>query len=108
MTIFGLLWWKPPDIWPRNQSHLSSCSSGVTARSNSTRRAVPTNKQPHDRDEAYIVASGSGTFRRGDERVPFQQGDFLFAAAGVPHRFEEFTEDFQTWLIFFGSAGGVA
>jgi hypothetical protein len=35
-------------------------------------------QQPHDQDEAYIVASGSGTFRRGEERVPFQQGDFLF------------------------------
>jgi mannose-6-phosphate isomerase-like protein (cupin superfamily) len=65
-------------------------------------------QQPHDQDEAYIVASGSGTFRRGDERVPFRQGDFLFAAAGVPHRFEDFTEDFQTWVIFFGPKGGVA
>jgi mannose-6-phosphate isomerase-like protein (cupin superfamily) len=64
-------------------------------------------QQPHDQDEAYIVASGSGTFCRGDERVLFRQGDFLFAAAGVPHRFEDFTEDFQTWVIFFGSKGGV-
>jgi mannose-6-phosphate isomerase-like protein (cupin superfamily) len=59
-------------------------------------------QQPHDQDEAYIVASGSGTFRRGQECVPFQQGDFLFASAGVPHRFEEFTDDFQTWVLFFG------
>lgn len=59
-------------------------------------------QQPHDQDEAYIVASGSGTFRRGEERVPFQKGDSLFAAAGVPHRFEEFTDDFHTWVIFFG------
>jgi mannose-6-phosphate isomerase-like protein (cupin superfamily) len=65
-------------------------------------------QQPHDQDEAYIVESGSGTFCRGDERVPFQQGDFLFAAAGVPHKFEEFTDDFRTWVIFFGSKGGVA
>jgi mannose-6-phosphate isomerase-like protein (cupin superfamily) len=65
-------------------------------------------QQPHDQDEAYIVASGSGTFRRGEERVAFQQGDFLFAAAGVPHRFEEFTDDFRTWVIFFGPRGGVA
>ena len=63
-------------------------------------------QQPHDQDEAYIVASGSGSFRRGEERVPFQQGDFLFASAGVPHRFEEFTDDFRTWVIFFGPKGG--
>jgi mannose-6-phosphate isomerase-like protein (cupin superfamily) len=60
------------------------------------------NQHPHDQDEAYIVASGSGMFRRGEERVPCHPGDFLFAAAGVPHRFEEFTDDFQTWVIFFG------
>src|ERR1700722_6836630 len=64
-------------------------------------------QQPHDQDEAYIVASGSGTFRRGDERVPFQHGDFLFVAAGVPHRFEEFTDNFQTWVLFFGPKGGI-
>jgi mannose-6-phosphate isomerase-like protein (cupin superfamily) len=46
-------------------------------------------------------------FRRGGERVPFQPGDFLFAAAGVPHRFEEFTDGFRTWVIFFGPKGGV-
>jgi mannose-6-phosphate isomerase-like protein (cupin superfamily) len=63
-------------------------------------------QQPHDQDEAYIVAAGSGVFRRGDERVPFRQGDFLFVAAGIPHRFEEFTADFQTWVIFFGPKGG--
>jgi mannose-6-phosphate isomerase-like protein (cupin superfamily) len=63
-------------------------------------------QEPHDQDEAYIVASGTGMFRRGDERVPFQRGDFLFAAAGVPHRFEEFTDDFQTWVVFFGPQGG--
>jgi len=65
------------------------------------------NQEPHDQDEAYIVASGSGMFRRGEERIPFQPGDFLFAAAGVPHRFEEFTDGFQTCVIFFGPKGGV-
>jgi mannose-6-phosphate isomerase-like protein (cupin superfamily) len=59
-------------------------------------------QEPHDQDEAYIVASGTGMFRRGGDRVPFQPGDFLFAAAGVSHRFEQFTDDFQTWVIFFG------
>ena len=62
-------------------------------------------QEPHEQDEVYIVAAGSGVFQRGEERVPFERGDFLFAAAGVPHRFEEFTEDFQTWVIFFGPKG---
>lgn len=59
-------------------------------------------QQPHEQDEVYIVATGSGVFRRGDQRVPFGPGDFLFVPAGVPHAFEAFTGDFQAWVIFFG------
>jgi mannose-6-phosphate isomerase-like protein (cupin superfamily) len=63
-------------------------------------------QQPHAQDEVYIVASGSGVFLRGEEHVSFAQGDFLFVPAGVVHRFEQFTKDFKTWVIFFGPKGG--
>ena len=63
-------------------------------------------QSPHDQDEIYIVASGSGVFRRGADHVPFACGDLLFVAAGVEHRFESFTGDFRTWVIFFGPKGG--
>jgi mannose-6-phosphate isomerase-like protein (cupin superfamily) len=63
-------------------------------------------QQPHAQDEVYIVAEGSGTFLRGEERVPFVKGDFLFVPAGMVHRFEDFTKDFATWVIFFGPIGG--
>jgi uncharacterized RmlC-like cupin family protein len=29
-------------------------------------------------------------------------GDVLFVPAQVPHCFESFSDDFQTWVIFFG------
>jgi mannose-6-phosphate isomerase-like protein (cupin superfamily) len=61
---------------------------------------------PHGRDEVYIVASGSGWFRRGEERFPFTAGDALFVAAGIAHRFEDFTADFGTWVMFYGPEGG--
>ncbi len=61
---------------------------------------------PHDRDELYVIARGHGFFRRGDQRVPFAPGDALFAAAGVPHRFEDFSDDFGTWVMFYGPQGG--
>ena len=57
-------------------------------------------QSPHTRDEAYVVVSGSGTFFADGERRPFAPGDFLFVAAGVEHRFENFTDDFATWVIF--------
>jgi mannose-6-phosphate isomerase-like protein (cupin superfamily) len=61
---------------------------------------------PHTRDELYVVAAGRGWFVRGDERVPFETGDALFVAAGVEHRFEDFSEDFGTWVMFYGPEGG--
>jgi mannose-6-phosphate isomerase-like protein (cupin superfamily) len=63
-------------------------------------------QRPHARDEAYIVVSGTGIFVRGDRRVPFGPGDFLFVPAGVPHRFEQFTDDLAVWVIFHGPEGG--
>lgn len=69
-------------------------------------RGVDT-QTPHTRDELYIVSSGSGTFRRGDETCEFRAGDLLFVPAHVDHRFERFTDDFRTWVIFFGPEGGV-
>lgn len=76
---------------------------------------------PHDRDELYIVVSGTGVFMRaveshtfddtilpiqGEERVPFGPGDALFVAAGTVHRFEQFSDDFATWVFFYGPEGG--
>lgn len=64
-------------------------------------------QSPHTRDEIYIVASGSGRFRRADQVCDFHAGDLLFVPARVEHRFESFSDDFRTWVIFFGPEGGV-
>ncbi len=61
---------------------------------------------PHTRDELYVVARGSGTFVNAGRRCPFSSGDVLFVPAGVEHRFEDFTDDFGTWVIFYGPEGG--
>jgi mannose-6-phosphate isomerase-like protein (cupin superfamily) len=65
-------------------------------------------QQPHRRDEVYIVVSGSGTFVVGNDRMTFGPGDFLFAPAGVVHRFEYFSRDLSVWVIFYGPDGGEA
>ena len=61
---------------------------------------------PHTRDEIYVIASGSGTFINGDRTHPFETGEVLFVPAGVEHRFVDFTEDFSTWVFFYGPEGG--
>ena len=63
-------------------------------------------QKPHTRDELYVIARGSGFFLNGGERHRFQAGDVLFVPAGVVHRFEEFSEDFCTWVMFYGPEGG--
>jgi len=63
-------------------------------------------QQPHNQDEIYIVIAGSGTFVNDDDRVPFGPGDVLFSGAGQVHRFEDFTDDFETWVVFYGPDGG--
>jgi mannose-6-phosphate isomerase-like protein (cupin superfamily) len=61
---------------------------------------------PHRQDELYVIASGSGTFYNDGERIAFNTGDVLFVPAGKDHRFEAFTDDFATWVIFYGPDGG--
>jgi mannose-6-phosphate isomerase-like protein (cupin superfamily) len=63
---------------------------------------------PHTRDEVYIVAQGRGEFVCEDRRLIFAPGDFLFAAAGEVHRFENFSDDLLVWVLFYGPEGGEA
>lgn len=62
---------------------------------------------PHSRDELYVIISGTGTFREGHYAdVKFGQGDVFFVPAGVEHRFKDFSDDFATWVFFYGPEGG--
>src|SRR5712691_3253668 len=61
---------------------------------------------PHSRDEVYVIAQGSGEFICGGARQSFAPNDVLFAAAGVEHRFENFSDDFAVWVFFYGPEDG--
>ncbi len=61
---------------------------------------------PHNRDEIYIIAQGSGVFEINAEKTNFQKGDLLFVPSGAEHRFLNFTDDFYTWVIFYGPISG--
>jgi mannose-6-phosphate isomerase-like protein (cupin superfamily) len=61
---------------------------------------------PHDQDELYLVWKGKGWFVNGAERHRFAPGDVLFVPAGVTHRFEDFTDDLEVWVVFWGPKGG--
>ncbi|HEV3122039.1 MAG TPA: cupin domain-containing protein [Isosphaeraceae bacterium] len=61
---------------------------------------------PHTQDEVYVVVRGRGIFFNGGTRQRFEAGDLLFVAAGVEHRFEDFSDDLAVWVIFYGPEGG--
>jgi mannose-6-phosphate isomerase-like protein (cupin superfamily) len=105
--------------------HLSAVEASARVADDATARSVPLFQHgtllikyyaprgidlqtPHTRDEIYVVAQGRGIFFDGVSRWPFVPGDLLFAAAGVPHRFEDFSDDFGVWVMFYGPEGGEA
>ena len=71
-------------------------------------RPRPTDPQePHARDEIYVVASGTGTLVCAGQRTAFEAGDVLFVPRGVEHRFENFDDDFATWVILLGPSSAL-
>jgi mannose-6-phosphate isomerase-like protein (cupin superfamily) len=63
-------------------------------------------QQPHSQDELYVIACGNSKFFRNGETVACKTGDVLFVPARMVHYFTEFSDDFATWVIFYGPLGG--
>lgn len=63
-------------------------------------------QQPHVQDELYVVQRGTSTFWRDGQTASVGPGDILFVPAGASHRFENFSPDFVTWVVFYGPSGG--
>ena len=61
---------------------------------------------PHLQDELYFIHSGKGEITIGGQRHDCAAGDAFFVPAGVDHRFENFSADFVTWVVFWGPLGG--
>ena len=91
--------------WPDGERFAEAFARGLLVVELYAPDAVDPQK-PHTRDEVYFVVSGKGEFVMDGERAPFDAGDALFVAAGVEHRFENFSADFATWVVFYGPEGG--
>jgi len=55
----------------------------------------------HDEDEYYFIIRGNGELVILNERHAFVAGDAFFVPAKVPHRFENFSDEFACWAVFF-------
>jgi mannose-6-phosphate isomerase-like protein (cupin superfamily) len=63
-------------------------------------------QEPHTQDELYFIHSGKSELIINGQRFDCAAGDAFFVAAGVQHRFENFSDDFVTWVVFYGPQGG--
>ncbi len=63
-------------------------------------------QQPHKKDELYVIISGKSMFIHEEKVSEVSAGDCLFVPAHDEHRFFDFSEDFTTWVFFFGPEGG--
>ena len=63
-------------------------------------------QQPHSQDELYFIMSGDAEFLREGRRLQVAVSDVLFVPAGERHHFEAISDDFITWVVFWGPNGG--
>ena len=63
-------------------------------------------QNPHPKDEIYVIRAGSAVLLTEAGRQPVGPGDLAFIAADTEHRFEAISDDFSTWVLFYGPQGG--
>jgi mannose-6-phosphate isomerase-like protein (cupin superfamily) len=98
---------KRSERWPEGERFVGAFAHGtMSVELYAPRGSDP--QQPHAQDELYFIHAGTGHFVQAGERQAFAAGDCFFVAAGVPHRFEDFSADFAAWVVFWGPEGGEA
>jgi mannose-6-phosphate isomerase-like protein (cupin superfamily) len=63
-------------------------------------------RSPSGCDDVYVVVSGYGVLRCGEEAVEFTASDVLVAPAGTEHRLERLDGAFRLWRISLGRLPG--
>lgn len=91
--------------WPEGQRFVHALSHG----SMSVELYQPLHidwQTPHTQDELYIIHSGTGQLVIENDVHAVEPGMVFFVPAGSKHCFENFSEGFTTWVIFWGLDGG--
>ena len=65
-------------------------------------------QKPHEQDELYFIIKGFSRLLIGEKEFECAPGDAFFVKAGEKHHFLEFSDDFKTWVVFWGPKGGKA
>ena len=99
----------PTDVWPEGAPFLAMMAGGtmtVEVFAPGILNADEDLQTMHTQDELYFVQSGRGELVIKEQRFTAAQGDAFFVPAGIKHRFENFSADFVTWVVFYGPQGG--
>lgn len=92
-------------VWPDGEPFVEALRHGSMSVEVFAPRGRDT-QTPHSQDELYFVVSGTATFEHEGRRAPVAAGEVLFVAAADRHHFEEMSDDFVTWVVFWGPEGG--
>ena len=91
--------------WPQGEQFATALANGSMSVELFAPRGVDP-QTPHSQDELYFIQSGNAIFTLEAERIACSAGDVLFVPAGADHRFGNFSDDFATWVVFWGPIGG--
>jgi mannose-6-phosphate isomerase-like protein (cupin superfamily) len=105
LDVFANIPGKVSPKWPEGERFAAALAHGsMTVELYAPSGSDP--QQPHSQDELYVVAAGSGVFELDGADLAFAKGDVLFVPAGMAHHFKQFSDDFKTWVVFWGPQGG--
>ena len=91
--------------WPDGERFVTAFSHGTMSVELYAPKGVDP-QTPHSQDEIYFIQSGKGELVLNGMRHSCSVGDAFFISAGIEHRFENFSGDFTTWVVFWGPHGG--
>ena len=91
--------------WPMGERFVQAMAHGTMSVKLYAPQGVDP-QQPHKQDELYFIQRGTGELVLQGERHTFGPGTAFFVPAGAEHRFENFSADFSTWVVFWGPEGG--
>lgn len=93
--------------WPQGERFLQAFTHGSMKLELYAPRGTDP-QTPHAQDELYFIVQGSGELELEGGVLWCTAGDALFVPAGAVHRFRNFSDDFATWVVFWGAEGGEA
>lgn len=95
----------PTDTYPQGAPFITMLAGGTMRVEVFAPRSADL-QQPHAQDELYFVQRGQGELVINGQCFSAAAGEAFFVAAGVQHQFENFSDDFVTWVVFYGPQGG--